>query len=115
MDAGRYFAWAPDVAEIRLRNPTTDSRSVLLSFVAASAVEGQWILDVEGLPAVSQLPLTSVGTVVNLVLDVPSGGLALKLRTDAPRLETTDPREIRFRVLDPLVEPMADGVVALPS
>jgi len=45
---------------------------------------------------------------VDLAIEVPSGGLSLKLRTDAPRLETTDPREIRFRILDPLIEPTFD-------
>ena len=108
LGAGRRFSWAPERAEIRLRNPTTDTRSVLFSFVAASAVEGQWVLDVEGLPAISRFPLTTDGTFVNLTIEVPSGGLSLKLRTDAPRLETTDPREIRFRILDPLIEPAFD-------
>jgi phosphoglycerol transferase len=108
LGAGRRFSWAPERAEIRLRNPTTDTRSVLFSFVAASAVEGQWVLDVEGLPAISRFPLTTDGTFVNLTIEVPSGGLSLRLRTDAPRLETTDPREIRFRILDPLIEPAFD-------
>ena len=108
LGAGRRFTWAPERAEIRLRNPTTDTRSVLFSFVAASAVEGQWVLDVEGLPAISRFPLTTDGTFVDLAIEVPSGGLSLNLRTDAPRLETTDPREIRFRILDPLIEPTFD-------
>ena len=108
LGADRRFSWAPERAEIRLQNPTTDTRSVLFSFVAASAVEGQWVLDVEGLPAISRFPLTTDGTFVDLAIEVPSGGLSLKLRTDAPRLETTDPREIRFRILDPLIEPAFD-------
>ena len=108
LGAGRRFTWAPERAEIRLRNPTTGTRSVLFSFVAASAVEGQWVLDVEGLPAISRFPLTTDGTFVDLAIEVPSGGLSLKRRTDAPRLETTEPREIRFRILDPVIEPTFD-------
>jgi phosphoglycerol transferase len=44
--------------------------------------------------------------VVGVVVEAPPGETVLRLRTDAPRLETTNPRDIRFRVLEPTLTPV---------
>ena len=102
---GRMFAWAPGAATLAISNPTEDDRIVGVSFVAASAVDGSWTLEVLGTGSVKSFDLSSRGVKVDLQIVVPPGGLRLRLRTDAQRLETTDPRDIRFRVLDMTLEP----------
>jgi phosphoglycerol transferase len=104
-DAGRAFSWAPEQAEIRLRNPMDEVRTVQLRFVAASAVEGPWVLVVHAPRGVTTHEMPSAGSVIDVVVEVPPGETVLRLRTDAPRLETTDPRDIRFRVFEPTVVP----------
>ncbi len=104
-DAGRRFSWAPERAEVRLRNPMTSMRTVQLRFVAASAVEGPWVLVVHAPRGVTTHEMPSAGSVIDVVVEVPPGETVLRLRTDAPRLETTDPRDIRFRVFEPTVVP----------
>ncbi len=104
VDAGRVFAWAPERARLDLSNPTTTTRTVVVAFVVASAVDGEWIVELSGLAERQRLPLGAAGTAVSVAVDVPPGGGSLELVSDAPRLTTTDPRDIRFRVLDPIVE-----------
>jgi hypothetical protein len=104
-DADRAFSWAPERAEVRLRNPMTAMRTVHLRFVAASAAEGFWVLEVHAPRGAITHEMPSSGSVIDLVVEVPPGETVLRLRTDAPRLETTDPRDIRFRVFEPTVVP----------
>ena len=104
-DAGRAFSWAPEQAEIRLRNPMDEVRTVHLRFVAATAVEGSWALEVHAPRGVITHEMPSSGLAIDVVIEVPPGETVLRLRTDAPRLDTTDPRDIRFRVLEPTVVP----------
>ena len=104
-DADRAFSWAPERAEVRLRNPMTAMRTVHLRFVAASAAEGFWVLEVHSPRGAITHEMPSSGSVIDIVVEVPPGETVLRLRTDAPRLETTDPRDIRFRVFEPTVVP----------
>jgi phosphoglycerol transferase len=104
VDAGRLFAWAPDQARLYLPNPTTATRSVVVAFVIASAVDGEWFVELSGLAERQRLSLGAAGTMVSVAIDVPPGGGSVNLVSDAPRLATTDPRDIRFRVLDPVVK-----------
>ena len=104
-DAGRTFSWAPEQAEIRLRNPMDEVRTVQLRFVAASAVEGPWVLVVHAPRGAITHEMPSSGLAIDVVIEVSPGETVLRLRTDAPRLETTDPRDIRFRVFEPTVVP----------
>jgi hypothetical protein len=80
-------------------------RTVHLRFVAASAAEGFWVLEVHAPRGAITHEMPSSGSVIDLVVEVPPGETVLRLRTDAPRLETTDPRDIRFRVFEPTVVP----------
>ena len=104
-DAGRPFSWASERAQLRLRNPMSAMRTVHLRFVAASAVEGSWALEVHATRGAITHEMPSSGSVIDVVVEVPPGGTVLRLRTDAPRLETTDPRDIRFRVFEPTLVP----------
>ncbi|HJN39693.1 MAG TPA: hypothetical protein QGH28_05900, partial [Chloroflexota bacterium] len=80
-------------------------RTVHLRFVVASAVEGSWALVVHSPRGAITHEMPSAGSVIDLVVEAPPGETVLRLRTDAPRLETTDPRDIRFRVFEPTVVP----------
>jgi phosphoglycerol transferase len=102
---GRMFAWAPDTATLAISNPTEGDRTVRVSFIAASAVDGSWILEVLGTGSVESFDLSSGGVNVDLQIVVPPGGRRLRLQTDAQRLETTDHRDLRFRVFDLVLEP----------
>ena len=104
-DADRAFSWAPERAEVRLRNPMGATRTVHLRFVVASAVEGSWALVVHSPRGAITHEMPSSGSVIDLVVETPPGETVLRLQTDAPRLETTDPRDIRFRVFEPTVVP----------
>ena len=103
VDSGRVFAWAPERAGLFLSNPTTSTRTVLVNFVVASAVDGGWFIELGGLADGRRLSLGAQGTAVSETVHVPPGGGEVDLVSDAPRLTTTDPRDIRFRVLDPTV------------
>jgi len=105
VDSGRSFSWAPASADVRLRNPVTEARTVRLHFVAASAVGGEWTLQVTGPAGTESFDLSPAGTGVEMVVEARPGETTVHLSTDAPRLETTDPRDIRFRILDPTVVP----------
>jgi hypothetical protein len=90
---------------LELRNPTGAARRVRIAFVVASAVDGSWSLFVDWPEGTDRIDLSAAGTTVEREVVVPPGGLRVRLRTDAPELQTTDPRQIRFRVFDPEVLP----------
>jgi hypothetical protein len=104
-DGERRFAWSPGDSELELRNPTGAARRVRIAFVVASAVDGSWSLFVDWPEGTDRIDLSAAGTTVEREVVVPPGGLRVRLRTDAPELQTTDPRQIRFRVFDPEVLP----------
>ena len=106
---GRRFNWAPRGATVHLTNPTGETRLVSVDFEVASAVEGDWNMLVEGGGGSTEVELTTRGSRVELAVEVPSGGADLALVTDAPRLETTDPRDIRFRVLGAVTTTPLEG------
>lgn len=106
---GRQFAWAPAKAAIDLSNPTSSTRHIRLSFFAASAVDGDWQLTLSAPSNGSRFALSAHGASIEVDIEVPADGVTLNLESNAPRLATTDPRDIRFRVFGPIVTRPIDG------
>ncbi len=102
-DGERVFAWAEKQAELRIQNPTGATRDVLVEFLAASGVDGSWWLRVGFAKEERTFDLDAAGTVVEIPLTVPPGVSVLRLSTDAPLLEATDPRDLNFRIFSPQV------------
>jgi hypothetical protein len=102
-DGERVFVWAEKQAELRIQNPTGATRDVLVGFLAASGVDGSWWLRVGFAKEERTFDLDAAGTVVEIPLTVPPGVSVLRLSTDAPLLEATDPRDLNFRIFSPQV------------
>ena len=102
-DGERVFVWAEKQAELRIQNPTGATRDVLVGFLAASGVDGSWWLRVGFAKEERTFDLDVAGTVVEIPLTVPPGVSVLRLSTDAPLLEATDPRDLNFRIFSPQV------------
>ena len=102
-DNDRIFAWASETAEIEVRNPTGGDREIVLSFVAASGVAGDWKLEIRGAGRTSYKDLNLGGELVELTIVVSPGVNRLELLANSPRLEVEDSRDLVFRIFDPRV------------
>lgn len=101
-DAGTY-SWAGTEANLVVRNFQPGKRRVRLEFSVQAAVPGEHSLRITG-PGIDQtVTLVEAPRVLTFDIDVSGLSVDLSLVTDAPRRVTTDPRDIRFRVIDPTV------------
>ena len=108
--------WEPHIFVGTLVGTTRSAQSdqpcsccALVVLGAASAVKGVWRLIVEGPAVENRFNLMTEGVFVELELTVPPQGTSRVLYTDAPRLQTPDPRDIRFRVFRPLSVELLQG------
>jgi hypothetical protein len=107
-DGERLFSWASEEAQLLVMNPSAEARKIRIEFVVASAVVGEWNLKLEGMGVDQQITISTAGILVEFEVVVPVGGESIHMLTTAPLLETTDPRDIRFRIID-LSQEAVDG------
>jgi hypothetical protein len=76
----------------------------VVSFAVASAVEGDYLLRVLGPGIDETVTLSESQRTLSYQVRLTDASAELRLSTDAPPLASTDPRDLRFRVVNPTVE-----------
>jgi phosphoglycerol transferase len=104
-DGVQSWSWATQHAQLDVVNPSQDTRQVVVAMGFQTGYESPSTLTVQ-LPGQDvDVQVSDTSGCLHTTLDLPPGTTAITFDTDAAAVEAnSDPRDLRFRVLDIVVE-----------